>query len=376
MKKDLYLPQDIWRQILGRLPIESIPRCKYVCKSWRDSDMIEGKEGEFVTLYTPKPGMAFAHPKMGYAVCDEALRTLFRFGLPPPHDLYSTPDHHRIVIGSVNSLILVWDGLDASNHCLFILNPITHEYIELPTLPARRCVFGFGVSKLSGQYKIICGDESRFCHIYSLGRGEGLWRSIPASSTTKLPYCGVARPPYSVPYDYALFLNGNIHWLATNFENNLLVSCLDLETELFTCFSLPPCEGGEYMLGLYSGYQLCILEDRLCLCDNITNLFRVVIWMMENYGDTNSWVMEYTFDSPAKTISPIFFPLKILADGDLLYAFKDRLSIYSKNTRAFKPYGRLRHSGYSNLFNTVTFTPSFCSLKTMGIHNVQSLRFY
>ncbi|XP_042044544.1 uncharacterized protein LOC121790375, partial [Salvia splendens] len=179
--------------------------------------------------------MAFVRrDKKGYAVANEDGRPLFQFDLPPS----STP-HHRFVLSSVDGLLLLWDGLDDNNDILFVVNPMTREYIDLPPLPARRCLFGFGVSKLSGQYKILCVDESRFCHVYTLG-GECSWRRIPAPAAIRLPHA--LKITYRPSLDYAIFLNGNIHWLACDLENNFLICCFDLETELFTSFPLkdPP----------------------------------------------------------------------------------------------------------------------------------------
>ena len=141
--------------------------------------MIEGKWGEFATSYAPNSGLAFLHSEgTGYAVCDEAFQPLFRFRLPTPHE-------PRAIFGSVNGLILVWEGFDKHHFTLFVHNPITREYIEIPPLPKRRSVFGFGVSKLSGKYKIFCCNLSRLCHVYTLGggRGEGSWRNIAAETT-------------------------------------------------------------------------------------------------------------------------------------------------------------------------------------------------
>ena len=109
MKENLYLPLELWREILRRLPVISIIRYQCVCKSWYD--LIQGKWGEFTLSYTPKLGLAFVQDQgTGYAVYDEAFQTLFRFSLPPPHNQYPSFAHPRAVIDTVNVLILVWNG--------------------------------------------------------------------------------------------------------------------------------------------------------------------------------------------------------------------------------------------------------------------------
>ena len=141
MKEGLFtkLPEDITRDILGRLPIRSIARCKCVCKSWR----------QFPTSYSPKSGLVIANEDTGFTVCDEAFQPLCRFRLPLCLD-YS----YRYVIGSVDGFILMCATNNSICDILCICNPITREYIELPAPPSTyvsNYVYGFGVSKLSGQ---------------------------------------------------------------------------------------------------------------------------------------------------------------------------------------------------------------------------------
>ncbi|XP_042006326.1 F-box protein At3g07870-like [Salvia splendens] len=348
------LPQDIIRKILGRLLIRSIMRCKYVCKSWRS--MIEGEGGDFGMLHTPQPGLAFVHRDMGFEVCDEACEPLCHFDFPPPLKIYSTTYLLRVVVGSTNGLILVC-GIDAR---LCVCNPITSEYIKLPLQPADSHVVGFGVSKLSGQYKIICG-----AHVYTLGRGGGCWRGI-VGATGRL----------RLPWENAVFFNGNLHWLTIDSKENTLVCCFDLETELYSNFSLPPPDhiiyDDGYPLYLNGGYQLCVLDGRLCLCD-IVQPCRTVIWQMNTYGDANSWVKAYAVGD----IIGIILPLKVFANGDLLFAKSDddQLYIYSKKTERHVKNAHLRQYK-SYFYNIVTYIPSFLSLTAMGIPNVQSLSFY
>ncbi|XP_047949585.1 putative F-box protein At1g33530 [Salvia hispanica] len=286
------------REIFRRLPIKCIMKCNCVCKSWRN--LIKG--GDFEMWYTPQPGLAFVHRDIGFAVCDEAYKPLCHFSFPPLKE-DSTTSLLCVVVGSANGLILVWNGTDAR---LFVCNPITSEYIKLPLPYMTSHIFGFGVSKLSGQYKILCG-----AHVYTLGREGGCWRSIAAA---------IGRP--RLPWENAVFFNGNLHWLTIDYKENgiPLVCCFDLETELFTSFFLPPRDhitnyDDGYLLYLNGEYRLCVLDGRLCLCDKLRR-GHTVIWKMDTYGDANSWVKAYTVSD----IHGIIFPLKVFANGDLLFS--------------------------------------------------------
>ncbi|XP_047945897.1 putative F-box protein At2g02030 [Salvia hispanica] len=377
-KDDLYLPQELCKDILSRLPIRSILRFKCVYKPWRN--LIEG--GEFATSYTVKPCLAFNYG-MGYGVCDETFQPLLRFNFPR-----CDKGSRRAVINSANGLLLVRNGC---NTILSVCNPMTCECIELPPLMTlmnseyrngRGVILGFGVSKLSGQYKIVSISEysrasrSSYCEIYTLESGGGLWRSITTPAVGSLiPGLGIAA-----------FLNGNLHWMASgskesgyggyNSEENLLVCrCFDLETEIFTSFSLPHVDnaGDRDLAFVGRQYGLCVLEDQLCFC-GILQANRVDIWCMEDYGDDKSWIKKYAFLQTADILGPVL-PLKVLANDDLLFAVhsKNQLFIYSKNAQTvtgglLKPF--LCRSSY-----VAIYTPNFLSLKAMGIHNVQALSF-
>ena len=178
--------------------------------------------------------------------------------------------------------------------------------------------------------------------------------------------CG--EPCNKVPSDYAVFINGNLHWLEYDFKMILFVCCFELDTELFTRFSLPNYRGRKY-----GNYQLCILEGKLCFCD-ILESAHDFIWWMDNYGDESSWMRVYTFFS-GLDIYGCLYPYKMFANGDLYFIMNvsEKLFLHLKKyegpLKPFQNRGILYRptSYYSNIAN---YTPSFLLLKTMGIHNV------
>ncbi|XP_042010980.1 putative F-box protein At3g16210 [Salvia splendens] len=355
------LPEEITIEILRRLTIRHVMTCKCVLrKSWRD--LIEGED--FGMSYTPKPGLFFVYGdmEMQYVVCDEALKPLFRFG-SPSHNQFSTA-HYRVIVASANGFLSIWDQRD---NILFICNPMTREHVELPRLSKynKVCSFwGFGVSKTSSQYKIVYVDKDS-CWVYTLG--TGLWRSIEAIDPCI----------FLLGFDSAAFLNGNLHWLTYDSKENIFICCFDLETDIFTRFSLP-CEFSD---DISSYKRIYIFEGRLYLC-GILDWCRVVLRMMNSYGDDNSWIKEYSFDIPG--VYSRMRGLKVLVNGELLIAIPglymctthDRLFfIDPKNTEApvaYKTYGDLEQNYSSNI---ATYTPSLISLTTIGCHNVQPLNF-
>ncbi|XP_047949612.1 F-box protein At5g18160-like [Salvia hispanica] len=320
--------------------------------------MYTPKQG--LPTYTSEPCLAFASVGHEFKVCDEAFKPLLRVCLPVPENPWVNKNSNRCyVIDSANGLLLVWN---ANIHNLSVCNPMTHEYTVLPLADVLRdsneVVFGFGVSKISGQYKIFYGayiyeTRSWSCYVYTLGGRGQSWRSLVVPA--------LGRPIQQLMI--AQFLNGNLHWLTSDLAGTKLICCFDLETELFTNLSLPDkveCHA-----------ELRILEERLCFC---TYASHIAIWRLNFYGDKNSWSKEYLFDNLPHGRG-LLYPLKVVANGDLLYAarFNRNLFIYSRNTRTVVTNGRLQ--GYDLYSSNISFyTPSFVSLKAMGIHNVESLQ--
>lgn len=177
------LPSEMIINILSRVPARTATSCKCVCKPWLN--LLESEEFAKSHLSKSVPGLALK---------DEESLTLLEFEddvLDREHD-----EHHSIplltktslvtsfrvyTIGSIlcsaNGLLLLRGLTSKSPYNLCICNPITREYIELHCPHPREnilsscwveAVYGFGVSKKSGQHK-------------ELDRGEELQLLLPSS---------------------------------------------------------------------------------------------------------------------------------------------------------------------------------------------------
>lgn len=89
----------------------------------------------------------------------------------------------------------------------------------------------------------------------------------------------------------SVFVNGNLHWLVKDSKGCQVISCFDLETELFTTFSSPN-RPNEPNLSCLSAFGDC-----LCLCDNYNR--EMVIWMVKEYGNGKSWKKEFIIEKPS-----------------------------------------------------------------------------
>lgn len=170
------LPAEIMADILSRLAVKTIVHCRCVCKKWR----ILLSESYFVNLHLSRsPKGVISH---------ESRRAINVFKLGELdnksnyHDMINHDPLERLNLGlcwlegSVNGLICLKIYYD---YTLYICNPITREYI---ILPSDKCVessnaIGFGFVEASNQYKVITLDtKNSDCNIYTLG--TSVWRSL------------------------------------------------------------------------------------------------------------------------------------------------------------------------------------------------------
>ncbi|KAH6763692.1 hypothetical protein C2S51_014941 [Perilla frutescens var. frutescens] len=377
MKQDLltYLPPEIIIEILSRLPIRSIIRCRCVSKSWLD--LINSNEFVKSHLSKSAPGLAIfpsciydgSLPSKPYKFLEFVENSMHPvFNMSFPHD------YLQIQRSSVNGLLFLYNIIQRPRNN-FLCNPITRDYIKLPRLPEYGSpssngkllvdTFGFGVSKKSGQYKVVrlflecipIDHSEAKCEVYTLGTGS--WRSIN-------------EPNVPLRYDYddnaATFLNGNLHWRGRVLhDDSLCISCFDLETEVFTIFSAPPI------------HELCssaisALEECLVVCYNSYEDERkeIVIWFMNEYGDDKSWTKKFiiTKSSPTRDFVGALRPIKVFEDGDILITQGRNSSLlcYSNKTKTISEADltELYGHGYDHV-GAVSYTPSFVPLNTFTI---------
>ncbi|KAL7156010.1 hypothetical protein ABFS83_03G114200 [Erythranthe nasuta] len=375
------LPPEIVIEILSRLSIRTIGTCKRVRKSWRD--LLQTRQ--FADSHLSKS-------VQGLVVCCDWLSFDFLAFEDEPDledpDVYykrlATFDSCELVIsifeikGSVNGLLLL-NPLSSIADDYYICNPITREYLQFPfdthmqrlidVQPYEIINYGFGVSKVTGQYKVvrITNIRKSICHVYTLGAGKtlgkGKWRRID-------PGLPLGKNKHST----GAFLNGCLHWFVEDSKNSNLISCFDLETETFSTFSHPP-------VSMFKSYEVLVaLGDCLCICDN-RGEHEIAFWMMKEYGNDESWTKEFVIGKTPELVSDygqsngIVCPIKIFKDGHVLMTWEEHLGVnmlsnmfyYSnktKTTTLFDAYNVFGILGAGSHMEALFFTPSFLSLKS------------
>ncbi|KAL2231923.1 F-box protein At3g07870-like [Sesamum indicum] len=380
-----YLPSELIINILSRLPIRTIISCKSVCKSWLN--LLDTPEFAKSHLSISVPGLILYESRRHLEYLE-----IFEFEDEldlEAHELHYNPvteissrefineEHPGLGIqGSANGLVC-FRKIGQHPETVYVCNPITRDYIQLPTPGTiwhypTIVTYGFGASKTSGQHKVVriyhecrrdpdnhklLGIPKSECWVYTLGTGS--WRRIAPGP--KLEYnCRST----------GAFLNGNLHWLVTDLEGSDWISCLDLETEVFSTLSPPPdIPERRGFLG-----DLTVLGDCLCMCDN-TSDDEIVIWLMKEYGVEKSWTKEFVISKVpnyAGESYEVVYPIKIFKDGDILMAWQDFYLFYhslKNKTTANVDIPKL-HTTYNK--EAMLHTPTFLSLRSFAMENVCS----
>ncbi|XP_057793494.1 F-box protein At3g07870-like [Salvia miltiorrhiza] len=387
MKRDFFtnLPSEITINILSRLPLGGIAMSKCVCKPWLHLLATD----DFIKSHLAKSTPALA-------VLTSSSCTVFEFEDHQNldrHDLHYNPlikfdlPHAAGIQDSANGLLFL-----SMSEAHYVCNPITRQYAELhypreiirsfpkvvnyPEILSgslhsypQSVTYGFGASRITGQHKVVqiyhdsvivdggirTIPESE-CHVHTLGTGT--WRRVKPGALLE----------YS-PRSSCVFLNGNLHWVASDSDDRLWISCFDLETERFSSFSTPPLHQGSFEL--IPG--LSTLGGRLCLCDH-TREVETVIWAMKEYGVEESWTREYVINLNEDDLDiegfELVYPIKVFQDADILMLRENgQLFYYSTNTGTAKDIGIF---DVDSFVTAILLTPSFLSLKSLGMKSVVS----
>ncbi|KAH6774974.1 hypothetical protein C2S52_012535 [Perilla frutescens var. hirtella] len=332
MDQDFFtnLPSEITINILSRLPIRTIIRCKCVCKPWLD--LLETDEFAKSHLSRSVPGLVVPGCNV-FELNDELDLERHELRYTPVAEFDHTPfishpHSHPSIQGSANGLLLLWDvSSNNPDSSLYVCNPITREYIELHShqeLVKTKITYGFGVSKITGQHKVVSISHERKddqrknekqlikkpeCRVYTLGT-QSSWRST--ASGAALDYSCLT---------FGVFLNGNLHWLVSDLEGCRWISCFDLETERFSSL-LPAPPRSDSLFGL---------RDCLCVTD-YSSQDEVAFWFMKEYGVEKSWTNEFVI---SRNPYPIFepyeavYPIKFFKNGDVLMVSCTVCPLYS-----------------------------------------------
>lgn len=345
MSSNEFLQQDIIRDILLRLPVESLARCKCVSKPWHELIC----DPHFVKTYL-KQGfhdhkLIITSPPNSLYSINLSKQPLSNIEDEIPIKLnFEHPNHWLRVLTSCDGLLLlVYD-----DNTMVLLNPTTLEFKKLPDKSSNmskcRTIYGIGFDASTNDYKIVTitfpdvenveNNDPENCpemlvQVYTIR--HNCWKQIqnsPFNHSDSWPCSGV-------------FLNGSIHWLATiTWSYKWIIAAFDIVTEKFREVPLPDIYADDE--GQIDTARLTVLGKCLSLCLYVYHLtvdgnqtYTWDIWMMKEYGVTSSWT-KVTINEPDNMFYTLG-PVCMLGEHEILMESNGRrLVMYNMEHKSFK----------------------------------------
>ncbi|KAL0284019.1 UNVERIFIED_CONTAM: F-box protein [Sesamum radiatum] len=274
------LPHEIVIDILSRLPITSLIRLSFACRSFNSLS----HDPNLVNLHVSRSSMNESSCLIFHSdypiqnqlhflqLSDERLRridTPFAVSMP-----------EFSILGSCNGLLCLINTLFRESISLY--NPFTRAYLELPKnydLQDQVIVYGFGFHPVTKDYKVIKIAYHTVSFYRRMTRNFRGFKTHQKRQESEVRVYSLSRNAWenkgTVPYRLerwsspGILVSGRLHWVA--------------------------------------GCNLSALDGRLCAAVPVSPGHGALdIWILKEYGVSESWVKEYSVGVyyPVSMISP------------------------------------------------------------------------
>ncbi|XP_074285085.1 F-box/kelch-repeat protein At3g23880-like [Silene latifolia] len=385
--KSIDLPCIILIEILGRLPIQTLISCKFVCKSWR-SLLTESYFYKLYTYHMPttlilqiKGSSLNTLKQINYiesSSCSSnstttttSLLKKLRFvkrvnnNNDNNQDLgyLNGPDFRFQLGNSCNGFVCIREI--GTREPTLVWNPMMGQFAVLPK-PANtsvdKVVAGFGFCGRTNKYKVLrifhknLDPQSKLrVEIYELGVGDK-WR-------------GIGDAPFPIPSRIpGFYTNNSIHWIMDDefkpeTANSELICGFDFIEEKFKVITPPPIYSSNQW-NKYHWSNLGIIASCLSVCAIDAKIFRadVQVWVMEDYGVPESWNMKLSIRDPTVDWWDPHRWMQVTNYGNdgeiLMLCAHGYLLAYSVRDREFRSVEGLK-------FPAIALAPSLISLEAV-----------
>ncbi|XP_071687398.1 F-box/kelch-repeat protein At3g06240-like [Rutidosis leptorrhynchoides] len=241
---------DVLEEILSRLDVEDVLRCKCVCKSWYNL---------ISSSYFVKAHLERSYNKKREHGCFRVFLRLDDFS-------------H---VGSCDGLVCIYPIRGE----FVVTNPSTREVRKLPRTSMKyreKVCWGFGYDSSTDDYKVVIG--------YNQSEHHTCFKVLSLKSN-KWKFIGDDH--YSSPFNYhhGILYDGALHWFVddTKKKKRIILS-FDLSLEKFK--EIPKPDDTKYVCD--NRNRLGMFEERLCIYRSYSMYNRCyqTIWVMKNY---NCW---------------------------------------------------------------------------------------
>ncbi|KAK4270019.1 hypothetical protein QN277_023108 [Acacia crassicarpa] len=336
-----HLPLEIVEEILHRLPVKSIVKCTSVCKAWNSlitrQTFIYDHLNRTIQAPNHNSSLFFQFRKRRSPNDPPSLHqeeTYSLYSINQQTDQFSVerfplshlfePYRYTLFVGACNGLVCSADHSPLESATTIIWNPSLRKYIVLPK-PITTCkdiwrgryylvrnvdpkydvFFGFGFDSRNNDYKVVrlmndrSTQDTPHVEVYSLA--SHIWRSISVT----VPQFFLCNRQWYRPWLSSLFLNGTFHWIVCRYIEGgsgmyyKFILSFDVIQETFRELTLPQQQSNEKavisrLLPVEGSHSLAVV--------NHVNMRRrnqrvFCIWVMKDYGITNSWTEIFRLDS-------------------------------------------------------------------------------
>ncbi|GLT97766.1 hypothetical protein SLE2022_153150 [Rubroshorea leprosula] len=323
-KLPVTIPLDLISEILVRLPAEGLLRFRSVSKHFRSLLT----DPEFVHKHATQANENAEHQRLLsvwntfkplYKInLETATASMSSNALKELHWWSSDVGSNEAIIfvGSCNGLVCVSKQENPHNYYsipnLWLFNPLTRESYKVPPSgPYRQrgpWFRGFGFDPTTKDYKIVRIKRGGI-EVFSLKTNT--WKSGKIQEPCSLSY--------ATPYPgHVAVVHGALHWDIGQVTTN--IASFDLAQENLKDI-MPPQSVVDGNIG--------VLQGHLCVSSVSLPTAMTCVWMMEEYGVTESWMKLYIIklEHPNYCWRPICYTTK----GEILFSkrsWKSRLRRY------------------------------------------------
>ncbi|OMO69368.1 hypothetical protein CCACVL1_19540 [Corchorus capsularis] len=285
------LPQEIIVEIFLNLPVRSLLRFRCLskfCKSLvANPSFIKNhlEKAQNDPKFTRKRVLLYAsnaQKQIGFKSC--SLNAIYKdpfinsVEAVDPSTIKGYSLNNGIVVGSCNGLICLHDIEDDN---FFLLNPTLRVCKRLPRLRSQKRpfsfyrVYGFGYDASVDDYKVVrilcdfCSIDTTIVWVYSLR--TNCWRRIQGFSFGYLSS------------EAGKYVDGSLNWMQYVGGSSWNIVSFDLAHETYKEVPQPCC--GDADGGCVKWLE--VLDG--CLCVHCSYRLRIDVWVMREYGNTQSW---------------------------------------------------------------------------------------
>ncbi|KAK9276527.1 hypothetical protein L1049_006061 [Liquidambar formosana] len=301
--------RSIEHEILSRLPVKSLLRCRSVCKQWRS--IID--DPSFVDVHASRSQTSPGSCRMliSFSELDGSKHYFFSANLRggPAVNHITLPGCNKgsqspcqcNVSESLNGLVLFSNGTE-----LYICNPSRQSVQTLPPSSAGSWYekldchlnspfssYSFGFDPSTKEYKVlhiigICHRTDMKlsdvqCEVLTVKANLGRGQIIIEGG---IPWRRMSRvPPFPYPFrSQGVCVNGAIHWIGISGPGQEILVAFDVASEKFRMTALP--------VGVSSKANLTQIGGRLALLgDKGYDTFSIELWVLKEYHNT-LWVKQ------------------------------------------------------------------------------------